>query len=112
MFSIRVLHQIVTTIFPKCPALSMCCNAAGNSPNAKARSITGFSDAAAIARFMSSNMLREPTKMPRSRTLFISNGTGLTVPWPVSTPIRAMLPPMRTALMERSNVPAPPTSTM
>ena len=58
-----------------------------------------------IARFMASNMEREPTKMPWTRTLFMRMGIGLTSPRPESTPIRAMWPPTRTALIDLASVP-------
>ena len=49
--------------------------------------------------------------MPRTLSVRIRIGSGFTVPIPDRTPISATWPPVRTALNDRSSVPAPPTST-
>src|SRR5262249_16724582 len=53
------LHR--TTTFPKWAPLSMYCRAAGTSAKPKTRSTTGRIRCSAMARFIASNISREPT---------------------------------------------------
>ena len=57
----RALAQSAITILPRWPAAFMWWYAARASSNANRRSITGRSSAAAIARFIASNIARLPT---------------------------------------------------
>src|SRR4051794_28849419 len=70
----------------------MCSSAARTSSNPNTRSITGLSLFTPIARFIPSNISRDPTKIPCSETLFISTAIGLKAP-SVSTPINPTFPP-------------------
>ena len=60
-FCIKEYNHTAITILPKCAALSMSFKASRAWLNGKTRSITGLVLWIVIARFMSSNISREPT---------------------------------------------------
>ena len=87
-------------------------HAARASSKPKTRDTTGFMRCATMARFMASNISRDPTKTPCTRTLFMRMGTGLkSLPPPLRAPMTVTVPPMRTARRDFISVPGPPTST-
>src|SRR5947199_337813 len=76
-----------------------------DSSKPKTRSTTGFSFDAEIFSFISTNICRDPIKMPCRRIDFIKTGIGLNSPAMSRAPMSAIWPPVRTALTDRESVP-------